>query len=244
MFNDTVWGEHENTEECDQNSIEVSKYVRRCPCGRWSFLGPGSEQTWYKTCSDKPNGNWDRTARMMILQLGTESGHPIFRASSAFERGEQDSQRAAAIQRFSQDGMHKKGTESLADHNIGEKEVTLFDRIALERHDFSATRAERLQNAKHWILRLSADGPKKKKTSSTATRICRCIETMPEYARCSPGGNAAISETDTSRTSTASTTRSAIRRRRNFDYFVDRKTGWWYYREPRRNPQAASEKWW
>ena len=35
-----------------------------------------------------------------------------------------------------------------------------FDRIALERHDYTAIRAERLQNAKHcWILRLSADGP-------------------------------------------------------------------------------------
>ena len=36
-----------------------------------------------KTCSDKPDGNWDRTADMMILQLTAESGHPIFRASSA-----------------------------------------------------------------------------------------------------------------------------------------------------------------
>ena len=47
---------------------------------------------------------------------------------------------------------------SLAEHNIGEKEVMLFDRIAAERRDFSATRAARLQNAKHWILRLNADG--------------------------------------------------------------------------------------
>ena len=37
---------------------------------------------------------------------------------------------------------------------------------------------------------------------------------MPENARCSPGGNAAISETDTSTTSTASTSGSTIRRRR------------------------------
>ena len=49
----------------------------------------------------------------------------------------------------------------MAEHNIGEKEVMLFDRIACERHDFSATRAERSQDAKHWILRLSADGPQK-----------------------------------------------------------------------------------
>ena len=37
----------------------------------------------------------------------------------------------------------------------------LFDRIALERHDYAATRAERLQNVKHWIFRLNVDGPQK-----------------------------------------------------------------------------------
>ena len=37
----------------------------------------------------------------------------------------------------------------------------LFDRIALERHDCTATRAERSQNTKHWILRLNADAPQK-----------------------------------------------------------------------------------
>ena len=55
--------------------------------GRRSFLGPGLRKTLYKTCCDKPNREWDRSVAMMILQLNTESGHPIFRASSAFERG-------------------------------------------------------------------------------------------------------------------------------------------------------------
>ena len=39
--------------------------------------------------------------------------------------------------------------DSLAKHNMGEKEVMLFDRIALERHDCTATRAELLQHATH-----------------------------------------------------------------------------------------------
>ena len=47
----------------------------------------------------------------------------------------------------------------LAKHNIGDKEIMLYDRVALERHDCSASRAERLQNDKHWVLRLIADGP-------------------------------------------------------------------------------------
>ena len=85
----TLYGEKKgNTEKCVQNSFKGSKYARRFPHGRWSFLGPGSEKKWYGTYSDKSDGNWDRTAEMMMLQLNTESGHPIFRASSAFERGE------------------------------------------------------------------------------------------------------------------------------------------------------------
>ena len=91
---------------------------------------------------------------------------------------------------------------SLAEHKIGEKEVMFFDRIALERHDYTATKAERLQNAKHWILRLNAGGS---------------LRQRPEFAvalRRSLDGNAAISQTDTSRTSTTSTRRSTIRRRR------------------------------
>ena len=86
MKNDIVWRGNGNTEECIQNSLEVSKYARRFPCGRRSFLGLGSEKKWYRTCSDKPDRNWDRTAEMMTLHLNTESGHPLFRASSAFAR--------------------------------------------------------------------------------------------------------------------------------------------------------------
>ena len=60
-------------------------YARRFHRGHWSFLGPGLEKTWCKTCSDKPNREWDRTAAMMIPHMVTESGHPVFGASSAFE---------------------------------------------------------------------------------------------------------------------------------------------------------------
>ena len=42
---------------------------------------------------------------------------------------------------------------ALAEHNIGEKEIMLYDRIALERHDETVTQAERLQNGKRWVLR-------------------------------------------------------------------------------------------
>ena len=35
---------------------------KRFPPGRWSFLGPGSENKWYSTCIDRPQGEWDRVA--------------------------------------------------------------------------------------------------------------------------------------------------------------------------------------
>ena len=88
IYNDTVRGERGNTEKCITNSVTVTNYARRFLLGRWwSFMGPGSEKKWCGTCSDKPDGKWDRTDESMMLNFA-ESGHPIFRATSALERGE------------------------------------------------------------------------------------------------------------------------------------------------------------
>ena len=45
---------------------------------------------------------------------------------------------------YAQEGYRK----SLAEHNTWEKEIMLYDKIALERHHYTATKAERIQNAK------------------------------------------------------------------------------------------------
>ena len=37
--------------------------------------------------SDKPNGEWNRVAKNMLINFG-ESGHPIFQATCLVERGE------------------------------------------------------------------------------------------------------------------------------------------------------------
>ena len=39
------------------------------------------------THTHKPHGEWDKTAEGMMLNFA-ESGHPVFRATSALERGE------------------------------------------------------------------------------------------------------------------------------------------------------------
>ena len=49
MFHYIVWGENDNTDECNQNAIEVAECARRFPCGRGSFLTPGLEKTLCKT---------------------------------------------------------------------------------------------------------------------------------------------------------------------------------------------------
>ena len=69
------------------NSVTVANYARRFSRGRWSFLGPGSEKKWYRTYSDKPGGDWDKIAEIIMLNFA-ESGHSIFRATSALERVE------------------------------------------------------------------------------------------------------------------------------------------------------------
>ena len=56
------------------------------PRGYWSFLGPGSEEKWYGTYTDRTDGSWNQSAENMMANF-SGSGHPIFRASSAFERG-------------------------------------------------------------------------------------------------------------------------------------------------------------
>ena len=86
MYNDIVWWEQGTTEKCEYNSLTVANYARRFPRGRWSFLRPGSEKKWYETYSDKPDGDWEKTAEQMMLNLA-ESSHPIFRATSVLDRG-------------------------------------------------------------------------------------------------------------------------------------------------------------
>ena len=76
-----------NTEKCETNSVTVTNYARRFPLGRWSNLGPGSGKKRYGTYSDKTKRKWDKAAERMMLNFA-ESGHPIFRATSALERGE------------------------------------------------------------------------------------------------------------------------------------------------------------
>ena len=64
----------------------MSLFAKRFPAGHWSFLGPGSETKWYSTYNERPQGEWDKVAELMMIKFG-ESGHPVFRATSPLSRG-------------------------------------------------------------------------------------------------------------------------------------------------------------
>ena len=68
------------------NATFVSVFAKKIPAGCWLFLGPGSEKKWYSTYTERPRGEWDRVAELMMIKF-RESGHPVFRATSLLSRG-------------------------------------------------------------------------------------------------------------------------------------------------------------
>ena len=110
---------------------------------------------------------------------------------------------------------------SLAEHNIGEKEITLHDRIALERHDYTVTRFERQQKAKRWV---NADGPQNalQQRREFAVALKRCLKMQ----------DARLAETEQTLIPIHPQHQQRQRQnqqfegRENFDCLVDRKNGW------------------
>ena len=86
MFTDISWRSKENERECELSAQLVSMYARRFSTGKWPFFIPGSEKKWYSTHEYKPQGEWNRVAEQIMMEF-SESGHPVFRATSPLSRG-------------------------------------------------------------------------------------------------------------------------------------------------------------
>ena len=69
MFNNISCGSRDNEEECMLNAKLVSLYAKRFGKGQWSFIGPRSENKWYSTSEDSPQGIWDKIAERMLLEF-------------------------------------------------------------------------------------------------------------------------------------------------------------------------------
>ena len=63
--------------------------------------------------------------------------------------------RSSILERWHDDDEHRK---SLSLIEWTEQKRIEHDKIAFEDHSYVATRAERIQNSKHWILKLNQDG--------------------------------------------------------------------------------------
>ena len=190
------------------------------------------EKTWCKTCSDEPNGNWDRTARMMILQLPSESGHPVFRASSAFERGELDSKEHG-----------KKSTQF--NENDGSIEMLLRTVISVNQLSIYLALADMCNKMDRNTSADPAEDSSEDSESSGTPLWKRNIRDQTIFQRIFSRQDAL---TETQQSLRPIRPEHQRRQRQNqqfeggekFDYYVDRKTGWRFYREPRGNRQAAS----
>ena len=86
MFNDISCGSRDNDKECLSNANLVTLYAKRLKRGQWTIIGPGSEKKWYSISEDSQQGEWNRTAEKMLVELA-ESGCPTFRATSPLSRG-------------------------------------------------------------------------------------------------------------------------------------------------------------
>ena len=85
MFNDIDWTQKGNYKECFSNFDKVKDFEKKISVGTWSFLGPGEKEKWHGTHYYKPEGQWNTTAGVMVADF-KDSGHPVFRASSALDR--------------------------------------------------------------------------------------------------------------------------------------------------------------
>ena len=112
---------------------------------------------------------------------------------------------------------------SLEEHGFGEKEIMLYDQIALERYDYTATKAERKQNSKHWVISINPERPQlpRQQRPDYAAAKWECQRLQDVYMRQNPNRQFEGSE--------------------DYDYVVDRKTGWtWYQKEQQGNLPLSS----
>ena len=49
-------------------------------------VGHASEKEWHSAYNERPRGEWDRVAELMMIKF-RESGHPVFQVTSSLSRG-------------------------------------------------------------------------------------------------------------------------------------------------------------
>ena len=74
MFNDIDLNKKGNEASCTLTSTKIQGYASNFVKGHWAFIGPGSEETWFRWYNYKPDGRWDSIASRMVKNF-EETGH-------------------------------------------------------------------------------------------------------------------------------------------------------------------------
>ena len=86
IVNDIDWREERNRAVCLVNSTIVSEYAKKFPNGHWSFPRLGSEKDGKGPTRTSHMDSGIELQEMCCASL-LRMKHPIFRGTSAFERG-------------------------------------------------------------------------------------------------------------------------------------------------------------
>ena len=127
-----------------------------------------------------------------------------------------------------------------------EQDIMLFDRIAWENHSYVATRAERIRNSEHWILKFNQDGAQ------------HPLNQRPDFAQTKRESKRLHDEyiARTQQEYRTSPRSQQVRRRKEqafegleeYDYAVDPRTGWRFFKPAQGNlslssPSSSSTTW-
>ena len=112
-----------------------------------------------------------------------------------------------------------------------EKHIMLYDRIDLEKYIYVTRKAERIQNTKHWILTLNTEGPQHHSINDPT--LLKRKERMQTIARRAPGKDPRRIQNHSSQSTNKTANRTTIEGIEEYDFAVDPKTGWRFYRGSR-----------
>ena len=155
--------------------------------------------------------------------------------SKCLRKPDREARRPSILSRWYACDEYRK---SLSDIGWREHHLMLYNRIALEKHIYVATRAERIQKSKHWILTLIAEGPQQplnqRPDFAQAKRECKRLH--DEYMARTQQDYRTILRSQ------------QVRQRKEkqfegieeYDYAVDPQTSWRFYKESRWNLPTAS----
>ena len=106
----------------------------------------------------------------------------------------------------------------------------LYHEIALENHDYTATKAERIQNSKHWVLSINAEGPQlprqQRPDYAAAKRECQRLQD-----ECMTKKKKQFYETLHPSKQMRQNPNQQFEGSEDCDYVVDGKTEWKWYKE-------------